>query len=556
MKGFKREKHLVRKAMRNFLMATMLTMAVQQVNVTVDGIIVSRLVCTDALSAINLYMPLQMVFVTIFTLLGAGATVVASRLIGEQRHEEVNRSLSTALMAVVVAGVVLGVLSYLFVDVIADIICHDDALRPLFRSYAVIQAPMCILLLVGSLANQIATIYGRPKLVSKMVCISAATNVVLDLLLVGSLGFGISGSAIASVIANLLLVVMLGSYILSDRCTIRLNPVSHFSMASLGENLKQGMPIMISNSVMTALFLVVNNIIQDNLGTLGLFTMSIGVNILMIGTMLSTALSATMMSIGGLLIGQGDNKGLLILVTSCVRFILHTLIPFAIIVSLFPGIISGLFGADAHEASYADEALRVFVWMMPTAILVHFLAPLYQRLGYLTLTPLVALMFPVSIVSAMYLFVSFIDHRWFWHCFPVAGIAILLLTFLLSETVRCRGDGASILLLLPKGDMPNQLNITVRMDTDDIADVIRHIEENITVLPERCRQTVITAVNQHLHDILPTAHYADIIINRSDNDTATLVIKDDGKTNRSGKEKDRDRNSKYMYGQNMLTLVV
>ena len=61
-----RNSYLITKAMRNFLLASIFTMALAQVNTTVDGIIVSHLVAADAISVVNLYKTISLL-ITWFT---------------------------------------------------------------------------------------------------------------------------------------------------------------------------------------------------------------------------------------------------------------------------------------------------------------------------------------------------------------------------------------------------------------------------------------------------------------------------------------------------------
>ena len=77
-------------------MASIFTMALAQVNTTVDGIIVSHLVAPDALSAVNLYMPISLLITSFSTLFGISATIVAARALGERDKMYVERLLSTA----------------------------------------------------------------------------------------------------------------------------------------------------------------------------------------------------------------------------------------------------------------------------------------------------------------------------------------------------------------------------------------------------------------------------------------------------------------------------
>ena len=120
-----RNSYLITKAMRNFLLASIFTMALAQVNTTVDGIIVSHLVAPDALSAVNLYMPISLLITSFSTLFGISATIVAARALGERDKMYVERLLSTAVLSIVVVGVLIAVGGRVFLHSISELICHE-----------------------------------------------------------------------------------------------------------------------------------------------------------------------------------------------------------------------------------------------------------------------------------------------------------------------------------------------------------------------------------------------------------------------------------------------
>ena len=123
-----RNSYLITKAMRNFLLASIFTMALAQVNTTVDGIIVSHLVAPDALSAVNLYMPISLLITSFSTLFGISATIVAARALGERDKMYVERLLSTAVLSIVVVGVLIAVGGYVMrtvCDPISIVTCRS-----------------------------------------------------------------------------------------------------------------------------------------------------------------------------------------------------------------------------------------------------------------------------------------------------------------------------------------------------------------------------------------------------------------------------------------------
>ena len=120
-----RKPYLTNNALKYFLTASVLTMAINQLNTTADGIIVSHLVGPDALSAVTLYVPINLMVSALGTLLGIGATIIAAKAIGRRDKEAVCGILSTALISLVLAGICLFGAGFIFGEEITGILTSD-----------------------------------------------------------------------------------------------------------------------------------------------------------------------------------------------------------------------------------------------------------------------------------------------------------------------------------------------------------------------------------------------------------------------------------------------
>ena len=125
MESKARNAYLITKEMKNFLIASVLTMAIGQLTTTIDGIIVSHLVSPDALSAITLFLPVNLVISAIITLLGLGACIIATKAMGRRDKDAVSGILSTALISVIVAGLCFAFVGFVMGDKIAWLLTQD-----------------------------------------------------------------------------------------------------------------------------------------------------------------------------------------------------------------------------------------------------------------------------------------------------------------------------------------------------------------------------------------------------------------------------------------------
>ena len=80
------------KMLIGFSLPTILSMVFMSIYTTVDGLFVARLVNTDALSAVNIVMPMVFIATGIGTMFGSGGNALVAKKIGEgknKRHEKI-----------------------------------------------------------------------------------------------------------------------------------------------------------------------------------------------------------------------------------------------------------------------------------------------------------------------------------------------------------------------------------------------------------------------------------------------------------------------------------
>ena len=536
---FTRNPYLITKAMRNFLWASILTMALAQVNTTVDGIFVSHLVAPDALSAVNLYMPISLLITSFSTLFGISATIVAARALGERDKQHVEHLLSTAVLSIVVVGVLIAVAGMVFQQPISDLICHEERLRPYFNSYMSVMMSFSFVTMMSALSNESVSIDGHPELVTKSIALTAVCNALLDLLFVGAFKLGIAGSAYATIAATTINILFLSRYLYGRQCSFHINPFTKSDKKSLIENTIQGTPLIVSNLILTAMFLLMNNIIQDKQGADGMFTLSVCCNLLSIGMMFSGGVGSTALTIGGFLRGQQDYIGLRMLVSKAIRWLSFSLIVVAGIIFLIPELISSLFGANTPElTSYANHGLRIFALMLPFILLILLLANIYQMLGHLVMTVAVVFMFPVVLISSLLIWPQIAGNDAIWYAFPTTGILVMIITIIITEVYRMKKKNVTHLTLVPLTIDEEQyaFNISIQANEESMAQSLDSIHEYLSNagVGKKLTHDIALCIEELLLNIVHHAgrnmqsHYIDVHIHMREGQMLASV-KDDGR---------------------------
>ncbi len=537
--AFTRNPYLITKAMRNFLWASILTMALAQVNTTVDGIIVSHLVAPDALSAVNLYMPISLLITSFSTLFGISATIIAARALGERDKIHVEHLLSTAVLSVVVVGVLIALAGRIFQNPISELICHEECLRPYFNSYMSVMMTFSFITMMSALSNESVSIDGHPELATKSIALTAVCNALLDLLFVGALNLGIAGSAYATICATTINILFLSRYLYGKKCSFRINPFTKSDWKSLKENAIQGTPLITGNLILTAMFLLMNNIIQDKQGADGMFTVSVCCNLLSIGMMFSGGVGSTALTIGGFLRGQQDFVGLRMLVSKAVRWLFVSLIVIACVIFLFPELISSLFGANTPELTlYANRGLRIFVPMLPFILLALLLANIYQMLGHMLMTVVVVIMFPIILIPSLLIWPEIAGNDAMWYAFPTTGIMVMLITGIITEVYKMKNGNVTRLTLVPLASKEEEsaFNISVQANEEKVSESLDSIHEYLSNagVDKKQANDIALCIEELLLNIVHHAgraiqsHYIDVHIHMRDGKMLASV-KDDGR---------------------------
>ena len=164
----------------------------------VDGLFVSNLIGTDALSAINLTAPIIQLVTAISTMLATGGSAVIMKKMGQHKNGEAKEDFTFLILINVFVGVVMCALGYLVMDRIfagMDLSADVEGYCVAYLSrYLVFTVP--ILLMNNFTLYMIAAGKAALSLVSSVS--GSILNMALDYLFIAVLHMGISGAAIAT----------------------------------------------------------------------------------------------------------------------------------------------------------------------------------------------------------------------------------------------------------------------------------------------------------------------------------------------------------------------
>ena len=223
-------------------MIGMLTSALYSV---VDAYFVGGL-GTSQMGAVSIVFPLMQIIIGVGLTFGSGAGSYISRLLGENHVGQANRTASTAVFLSLIVGALIVGLSLLFLDPLLIALGATETILPFARAYAVIFISGGVIEVFNVSMNNIALSEGASKITMISMLLAVGLNIVLDPIFIYTLGFGIRGAAIATVIAQATATCFYFWYLIGKRGYLRISP-ANFSVDGtiLAQILKIGVPVFL-----------------------------------------------------------------------------------------------------------------------------------------------------------------------------------------------------------------------------------------------------------------------------------------------------------------------
>ena len=149
-----------------------------------DGIFVGQGVGSDGIAAVNIYVPLLMVFQGMGLMIGIGCSVVASIHLSQSKIRAARLNVTQAMVFVTAVTLLLSSAILLFPDRTAVLLGASEHLLPLVKDYLLWFTPALVFQMWTAVGLFVIRLDGAPKLAMWCSVISALLNVLLDWLFI------------------------------------------------------------------------------------------------------------------------------------------------------------------------------------------------------------------------------------------------------------------------------------------------------------------------------------------------------------------------------------
>lgn len=188
------------------------SMFIQAMYNIVDSIFVSK-ISMQALTAVSLAYPMQLILVALFVGTGAGISSLISRRLGEKRLEEASKAASHGFAVNIIYSIITAAMGIFLTGFFVKLFTKDVLLQDLTSQYLKIILIFAVFNFISNAGISILQSTGNTFMPMISQLAGAITNIILDPIMIfgyfGMPAMGVSGAAAATVIGQFVSFVLI-----------------------------------------------------------------------------------------------------------------------------------------------------------------------------------------------------------------------------------------------------------------------------------------------------------------------------------------------------------
>ncbi|WP_434303373.1 MATE family efflux transporter [Clostridium botulinum] len=375
------EKESISKVLLKLSVPAIIAMLINAIYNIVDTMFVGMLNNTSAIAAVSIVYPLFMFIGAIGVMFGAGGASYLSRLLGEKKKEEADKTLTSTIIIGCIFSLIFTVISIIFLDKFLLMYGATETIMPYAREYGyTIVLGAVFTIGTGIMSNTIRA-EGNSKYSMIATCIGGVINIILDPIFMFKFGMGIKGAAVATVISQIVSFVFLLRYYYSKKSYIKLG-IKFFkpTFNMFFEILKIGIPIFVTQ-VLASFALGFMNLGAKPYGDAAVAAMGIVFRVMSIGFYIVFGIGQGFQPVAGYNYGAKNFTRLKEAVKLSIKWSIISGIVISILFIVFAEGCMLIFTRDREVINIGIKAFRAASLLFPLFGYVNTYAVLYQALG-------------------------------------------------------------------------------------------------------------------------------------------------------------------------------
>ncbi|KEI81932.1 MATE family efflux transporter [Clostridium botulinum] len=375
------EKESISKVLLKLSVPAIIAMLINAIYNIVDTMFVGMLNNTSAIAAVSIVYPLFMFIGAIGVMFGAGGASYLSRLLGEKKKEEADRTLTSTIVIGCIFSLIFTVICIIFLEQFLLMYGATETTMPYAKEYGYTIVAGSIFTIGTAIMSNTIRAEGNSKYSMIATCIGGVINIILDPIFMFKFGMGIKGAAVATVISQLVSFIFLLRYYYSKRSYIKL-AIKFFkpNFNMFFEILKIGIPIFVTQ-VLASFALGFMNLGAKPYGDAAVAAMGIVFRVMSIGFYIVFGIGQGFQPVAGYNYGAKNFTRLKEAVKLSIKWSVVSGIVISILFIVFAEGCMLIFTRDREVINIGIKAFRAASLLFPLFGYVNTYAVLYQALG-------------------------------------------------------------------------------------------------------------------------------------------------------------------------------
>lgn len=192
-----------------YSISSMFAMFVTSLYTIMDGIFVGRGIGDVGLAAVNMVLPITIMYFGIATMFAVGGGSMVSKSFGEGNVEKGQKIFGQTVKLILIVSFILSVVAFLFSNSIMSLIGARGEILIYSSQYLKFYSLFCSANLIGIVLNSFVRNDYNPRLGMIANIFGAVANIIFDYIFIFKLNLGIKGAALATGLGQILTILIL-----------------------------------------------------------------------------------------------------------------------------------------------------------------------------------------------------------------------------------------------------------------------------------------------------------------------------------------------------------
>ena len=303
--------------------------AIGSINGIVSSIFASNSLGVDAMSAVGLYNPVNLIITSANMMLVGGSSILCGKYVGKNEKDNYYNTFSLSIIIGLILSVLFTLL-ILFIGIfdLSWFLTKDPSLKPLLDQYMIGQAIGIPAFILGGLLSSFLSLENKTRITTSASITYILLNVLLNFIFLDLLHMDILGLALASSLGMWVFCIIQAWYFLTKKAPFRCS-WRNLKWRDTPAMFRIGLPGAANNGYQAIRGLIVNMLITQYVGAAGLSAFTAATTLLG----LAWAIPAGMLNVSRMMIsisvGEEDRQTL----TDTMRNAVYRFIPLMCVIS-------------------------------------------------------------------------------------------------------------------------------------------------------------------------------------------------------------------------------